>query len=345
MYLQTGVIDGLIFSVNLEPETKDTKGDPEEACVVEETDFGLERAPKKFSRFSSYVVALRPWSFSASFTPVALGNCLIYQSLGTFNIWIFLTTCFTALSVHAAGNLVNTYFDFFKGVDSKKSDDRTLVDELLKPNDVATMGGLFYMMGCVGFLGLVLMSPARMEHLALIYFGGLSGSFLYTGGLGLKYLALGDLVIFLTFGPVTVLFAYLSQGGTLSWTPLLYAVPIALNTEAILHSNNTRDMKTDAESGIVTLAICVGETGSYILFAFLLFTPYIIFAVMAVHVSHWFFLPLGTVFLAFKYERLFRDGQLGRMPHNIAKLNLQMGILYCIACGLSPALPFLSSLN
>lgn len=98
-----------------------------------------------------------------------------------------------------------------QGVDTKKSDDRTLVDRLLSPADVVTMGAMSYCVGCVSLLLLAALSTAPLEHLALVYFGGLSASFLYTGGLGLKYIALGDVAIVLTFGPVTVLFAYISQ--------------------------------------------------------------------------------------------------------------------------------------
>jgi menadiol prenyltransferase len=96
-------------------------------------------------------------------------------------------------------------------VDSKKSDDRTLVDRLLVPADVVYMGAVCYIVGCIGLLVLTILSPTPLPHLALVYFGGLSGSFLYTGGLGLKYIALGDVAIILTFGPVAVLFAYMSQ--------------------------------------------------------------------------------------------------------------------------------------
>ena len=285
--------------------------------------------------WSSYLLALRPWSFTASLTPVGLGSCLAYKILGSFDIWIVLLTCVIALSVHAAGNLVNTYFDYMKGVDSKKSDDRTLVDNILAPNDVATMGAVCYCVGCAGFVGLVWLSPASMEHLALIYFGGLSSSFLYTGGLGLKYIALGDILIFLSFGPVTVLFAYLSQGGQLSFIPLLYAMPLALNTAAILHSNNTRDMQSDKEAGIVTLAIVIGKTASYAMFAFLLFTPYLVFVILAAYFSQWFLLPAVTVFRAFEFERMFREGNLTRLPQNIAKLNLLLGTLFTLAITLS----------
>ncbi|XP_064642320.1 ubiA prenyltransferase domain-containing protein 1-like [Lineus longissimus] len=283
------------------------------------------------SRLRPYVVALRPWSFSASLTPVALGSVLAYKVNGDFSIVILLLTCFTALSVHAAGNLVNTFCDYYKGVDSKKSDDRTLVDHLLMPNDVAYLGGVFYAAGCFGFLLTNWLSTTSMEHLALIYFGGLSSSFLYTGGLGLKYIALGDIVILLTFGPITVLFSFLTQGGVLSFLPLLYAVPLALNTEAILHSNNARDMECDKSAGIVTLAILLGRTGSYVLFVVLLFTPYVMFAVLGINFSKWFLLPVLTIFLAFDNEREFRGGKLRFMPHNIAKLNLVMGFLYVFA--------------
>ncbi len=315
-----------------------TLSDETDTGVIEHTDgVSVSKETKKPPGIlPKYVVALRPWSFTASLTPVALGSCLAYKDVDSFNIWVFVTTCLTALSVHAAGNLVNTYFDYMKGIDSKKSDDRTLVDQLLHPNDVATMGGIFYFMGCVGFALLTVISPAKMEHLALIYFGGLSGSFLYTGGLGLKYIALGDLAIFLTFGPVTVLFAYLSQGGVLSWMPLFYALPLALNTSAILHSNNTRDMITDKEAGIVTVAILIGETASAILFALLLFVPFVMFVVFGFHYSKWLLLPTPVVIVAFSIEREFRQGQRQKIPSKVAKLNLQMGLLYIIACYLTP---------
>lgn len=291
-------------------------------------------------KLQHYIVALRPWSFTASITPVALGSMLAYKTHEEFSILVFILVCICALCVHAAGNLVNTYFDFIRGIDTKHSDDRTLVDSILKPDDVASLGGFFYILGCIGFFLLSTVSPARMEHLALLYFGGLSSSFLYTGGLGLKYIALGDILIFITFGPLTVAFAFLSQTGALSLVPMMYALPIALNTEAILHSNNTRDMVTDNKAGIVTLAIILGKTGSYILFIVLVFTPYIIFSLMGVHFSLWMFLPTLSIFYAFKQDKLFRRGHHAKIPQSLAFLNLVMGVLYIIACMLSPKYAF-----
>lgn len=40
--------------------------------------------------------------------------------------------------VHCAGNVVNTYYDYKKGIDNdRKSDDRTLVDHLLTIDEVS----------------------------------------------------------------------------------------------------------------------------------------------------------------------------------------------------------------
>lgn len=281
---------------------------------------------------SAYIIALRPWSFSASMTPVALGCALCYKMTDHFNLAVFILTCITVLAVHAAGNLVNTYYDYIKGVDNKVSDDRTLVDHHLSLDEVVRLGALSYIIGCLGLTGLVCFCSASVQQLALLFFGGLSGSFLYTGGFALKYYALGDLVIVITFGPLATLFSYVAQCGSLSMLPLFYAIPFVLNTEAILHSNNTRDMKTDKANGIVTLAILLGQKGSYLLYLVLLFTPYVMFTVMAVNYNLAFILPLFTSMVAFDLEKCFREKKMETIPQQTAKLNLYLGVLYVLSC-------------
>lgn len=166
---------------------------------------------------------------------------------------------------------------------------------------------------------------------------------MYTGGIGFKYLALGDLIIIITFGPVSVLFAYIAQVGLLTETnfyeailrPLLYAMPLALNTEAILHCNNVRDLKEDKKSGIITLAIHLGYTKSYILYVLLLFVPYLIFLSMGIRYDSFYFLPLITILMAFDLEKDFRYSRLVCLPIKTAKLNLIFGLLYVLACFLA----------
>lgn len=305
------------------------------------------RRPTQLMKLSSYLLALRPWSLSASILPSLLGCAIAYKftppSVG-FNWLLVLFILLTVVSVHGAGNIVNTYYDYVKGIDDRKSDDRTLVDHILSKDEVVSLGVMLYTLGCVGFIALVMTSPAKIEHLALVYFGGLSSSFLYTGGIGLKYIALGDILYLVIFGPLSVLFAFMCETGHMEWATIYYAIPLALNTEAILHSNNTRDLESDSKAGIVTLAILIGATASHVLYAFLLFTPYIAFVVFAMRHSLWFFLPLITLPSAFKLEKFSREPEsISKVPKLTAKLNLYFGFLYVLAVSLTDAqsLPFI----
>ena len=71
-------------------------------------------------------------------------------------------------------------------IEQDNQNDRTLVDEILTPAQVSNYGVSLYALGTLGFLALGHISPAPVQMLAVVYFGGLSASFLYTGGVGLK---------------------------------------------------------------------------------------------------------------------------------------------------------------
>lgn len=206
---------------------------------------------------------------------------------------------------------------------------------------MVSLGATLYMGSFISFMLLAVLSPSKMEHLALIYFGGLSFSFLYSG---FKYIALGEILTLITFGPISVLFAFMTQAGRIEWATIYYAIPLALNTEAILHSNNTRDIENDRTAGIVTLAIIIGHSASQVLYAALLFIPYIVFVVLALKFSLWFLLPLVTLPEAFRIERMFRrQSEIQSVPKLTAILNIYFGISYVIACILATQLPALST--
>ncbi len=156
-----------------------------------------------------------------------------------------------------------------------------------------------------------------------------------SGSIGLKYYALGDIVIILTFGPISVLFSYTVQCGHMAWLPLLSAIPLVMNTEAILHSNNTRDIKSDTKSGVTTLAIILGFKLSYLLYFFLLFVPYFIVFALAMSLSVWFILPILSIPMALNLEKDFRFRRLKLIAQETAKLNLIFGFLYIAAFALN----------
>ena len=101
-----------------------------------------------------------------------------------------------------------------------------------------------------------------------------------------------------------------------------------LGSEAILHSNNTRDFDSDNKVGIVTLAILLGKGLSYVLYIILLFGPYEYVVVLSVIQSKYFMIPLLTLPLALDLEKKFRRRELKNIAQETAQLSFLFGILY-----------------
>ena len=68
--------------------------------------------------------SLRPWSFPASMVPICLAGVLVdHVHQGQYLLYSirFLLVFLVVIPLHAAANLVNTYYDFAHGVDVKVS--------------------------------------------------------------------------------------------------------------------------------------------------------------------------------------------------------------------------------
>ena len=334
--------------------------------------------------FSSVFSGLRLWTFSASLTPVILGASLSYRTHGSFDLVLFFLTLGAVLAVNGAGNMVNSYFDHMRKLNSAmvsmisistKSEKSGEQKGILKNDhsdmrrkfgsedssnnptpilgDSLTMAQLYqaslvnyaaamYGFGMLCVLLLMILSTAKSEFIAALFFGGLSSSFIYTGGIGLKYYILGDLLVVFTFGPLSVLFSYGVQTGVFSLGPLLLALPLSFSTEAILHSKHLREVEEDKKEGVISLAVLLGKQGSYFLFTLLLFLPYILFAVLATQYSWFLGLPLFSLPFSFQLERKLREqGPSKNISVNTARLNAAVSLLFISGCLLTTNIPFI----
>ena len=106
---------------------------------------------------------------------------------------------------------MNTLVDFTRGVDTASSSDLTLVSGDLTPSQVAKLIAGCYGLAAAAAAPLCAMSRAPLPLLLSLLATGAGSAFVYTGGPGLKYRALGDLLISTTFGPLLVAFTYIAQ--------------------------------------------------------------------------------------------------------------------------------------
>ena len=177
--------------------------------------------------------ALQLWTFPASVLPLLLGTTLAWKFDQHFRLSIFALAAGTVLFTHAAGNFVNSYYEvkersYFARPSSRRA-------RLVQTARCAVWSCFF---AIASLLALFLFSEAHWQQQTLLFTLGFLGSLLY--GTGLKDNIAGELVAGGIFGPLTVLFTYLAQTGagfhSISSLPLaMYSIPLAFNTEAILH--------------------------------------------------------------------------------------------------------------
>jgi len=282
-------------------------------------------------RPKAWLLATRPWSFPASIVPILVGGALAHRA-GEFAGGLFVLTLVGGLLFHIGANLFNTYFDYRRGVDSSAhADDRTLVDAILRPRDVILLGVAAFAVG--GAIGGFLVSQAGVAILALGGIGLALGVFYTADPLGYKYKALGDLGIFTAFGPILVLGTYMVQTKELDLLPFLFAVPLGLIIDAILHANNLRDVQADRRSGALTLAQLLGDDASRWVYAALVLAPYAFVAGFGAAVSPWMLLPIVTIPLAWKAVQQMRIRKeelrpaIALLPQRTAQLSMVFGLL------------------
>ena len=213
--------------------------------------------------------ALRAFSFPVSVGPVLVATAAALPPAR----WRWDVLAASVLGVallHGAGNLLNDYFDFKSGVDTREDNGearpgRLLVRGELKPRDVLAQAA-----AC-----LVLALPLALYVWWRCGFGplwfaaaGAFGLYAYTGPpLRLKYRALGEILIFVVFGPMLMLGAARAQTGRWEWAVFRLSIPIGWATTAILVGNNIRDFEEDSAAGITTLIRVIGLRAGRILYA------------------------------------------------------------------------------
>jgi 1,4-dihydroxy-2-naphthoate octaprenyltransferase len=239
-----------------------------------------EAAGEPPSWAGKWLVAMRPFALPASTMSVVFGTVLAVTVGGaSFKGLLFLAALLGMAVLHTGANLLNDVYDYRKGIDRMVNPvSGGVVRGWITQKEALVAGWLFLVVG--SGIGLFIYSQVGTPVLVIGIVGVLIGILYTWGPLPLKYSALGDLAVFLNFGVLGALGAWTVQTGTVSWVPAIWAVPMSLLVVGILHSNNWRDIRSDSEGHIRTMATLFGDRRSESYYAFLLFTPFILILVL-----------------------------------------------------------------
>lgn len=228
-----------------------------------------------YSPLQIWILASRPKTLPAATAPVIVGLA-VALSEGVANLLPALAALLGALLLQIGANLANDVFDFKKGADKgdRLGPLRVTQAGLLSPGQV--MAGMGVVFGLATLIGVYLVWVAGWP-IVLIGLCSILAALAYTGGpYPLGYNGLGDIFVFIFFGPVAVCGTYYVQALTVSPAAWVAAIPIGLLATAILVVNNLRDVDTDRQAGKRTMAVRLGRRGAQIEYALLLAGAYLV---------------------------------------------------------------------
>ncbi|MHC5156511.1 MAG: 1,4-dihydroxy-2-naphthoate octaprenyltransferase [Planctomycetota bacterium] len=291
------------------------------------------------SQIKAWVQAFRPFSFTASMTPVFLGAALVPFLEQSARWELMPLIVIASLLLHAATNLVSEYFDYVKGVDRPDTHggSRVIVDKLLRPKQV--FWGSIVLFGITACIGLVFVAICGWPILLLGLIGILGGFFYTATPVGYKYFGLGDLFVFILMGPLMVIGSFYVLTGTYQNEVLLISLPVGCLVAAILSGNNLRDILHDTQAGINSTASVLGHRWARVEYSGLVVGAYVVTVGMIAFgvLPLWSLLTLLTVPAAVKnikaamQSNLQNPEQIATLDVQTAQLHLPFGVLLLIS--------------
>ena len=223
----------------------------------------MDVGARLWRRFSAYTEIVRPFSFTASVTPVAAAGAMAALN-GAFDMPLFLASALGSVTLHIGTNVVNEIYDVRKGVDSITSPraSHAIVKGRVTEREAFALAFTAFAVATLVGVGLVAVRGWPIVGLGLL---GLVGGYTYTAPpFEYKFHALGLPLVFLLMGPLMVGGSYYAITGTLVPDVFWLSLPVGLLVTAILHGNEWRDITEDTRVlGDATFAARFGRRVSY----------------------------------------------------------------------------------
>jgi 1,4-dihydroxy-2-naphthoate polyprenyltransferase len=248
--------------------------DEQEMSFFEFSERGVPQARRYFEHVSAeqgrevgpilsagwlFLRATRLPFLSATLVPIILGIA-VAGLRDEFSWWLALLTVVGGACIHLALNVANDVFDTLSGADEANVNptqfsggSRVILYGLLRLRSMALLSAGFYAAG-IG-IGLVL---AALQGWSLLWVGvaGALISLFYTAPpVRLVHRGLGEIAVFLGFGPIMALGAYFVQAGDYAWEPFFVSIPVGILIALILYVNEVPDRPADAAAGKRTLPV------------------------------------------------------------------------------------------
>lgn len=229
---------------------------------------------------SAWLVAARPATLLASVAPVLVGTGVAIGN-DAFRPVVFAVALATAVALNLAANFANDASDAARGADSpaRIGPPRAVAGGLLTASQV---WGATVLTLAAAVAGGVYLALEAGWAVVVIGAASIAALLAYTGGpLPYGYRGLGELFVFIFFGPVAVVGSRFIHDGQAPAAAWILAIPVGLLAAAILVANNVRDIESDRAAAKRTLAVLIGLDGARRLYAVLLIAAFTVIVIGA----------------------------------------------------------------
>ncbi|MDD5439123.1 MAG: prenyltransferase [Candidatus Omnitrophica bacterium] len=222
---------------------------------------------------SKILRALRLPFITASSLPFIFGSLVPQHDL---KVPEFLLGITAAVSMHLSANLINDYADSRSPADWQDRNfygffgGSKLIQEGVFPcSFFFNLAVFFAALAAAAVVTVTILSKSLFVLLAFCVIAFLGWSY-SAKPLQFAYRKLGEIVIFILFGPALVMGGYFLQTGIFpDAKSFMLSVPFGLLTTAILFANEVPDLEDDVKSGKYTLVSLTGAGNAYLYYALL----------------------------------------------------------------------------
>ena len=256
-------------------------------------------------------IRLRTLPLSVSGIIVGSGMAKVLLSLNNpdkeIHFWeIFVLALITTICFQILSNLSNDLGDTQKGTDNKNrvGPTRAVQSGLISQNEMKVAIYICAILSLISATGLIYFSSQNLTPELILFYAILAivcvlAAITYTVGKNAYgYRGLGDLMVFLFFGMVSVLGVFSLYGNGFEWLVFFPAVTIGLWSTAVLNLNNLRDHVNDKKSSKNTTVVKLGFQQAKFYHAFLIlggFAAWLLVIASFTFLTFNFLLPLALV--------------------------------------------------
>ncbi len=295
--------------------------------------------------------ALRAPFLVASIVPVLVGALAAWRFRNAFDLPLFFLALVGAACIHIGANMGNDAWDYRSGNDLAvrhlnpfAGGGRVLYRGVLNLRTHLAVAMLFLVFGSL--IGLYLVSLVGLP-LLLIGIFGVAIAYSYVGPpLRLAHHGIGEILVGLEFGPVTVLGTYFVLARSFDPPAIILSISLGLLVAGILWINEVPDIPADSAVGKRTMVVRLGVERATTVFAGIILAAYAVLAigVIAFQLTPWALVAFLSLPLAVKPVRGLR--QAGADPHALIPSNAGMilatvvtGVLLIVGLAVSALVP------